>query len=843
MATWFSDLFSTGSTVLASAHTSDSGGTWALAAGASPIASVYATGSGIMASGAASTQVVRTSVISSSPNADTTWNLHVDNATAYTTCGPAIGLASDASSGYIAIHRQSNSKWEIYRLGASLTTTLLATSAGTYTYTNSSDISNVVLSKSGTGATVTVTLKIGGTTVVSYADTDAARVTGNGYAGFWFSTTGTAGGIWVQDVVAADAATAAASITVTPPSPASGVVGVASGSWTVGADGTITGTVVVTPSDSGGGGTFSPTTVSISSGSPTGTFTYTPASSGAKSISVTNDGSLSNPGASTYTATGGAATALTLTGPGSGTVGSASSAFTASANGTLSGSVTVTPSDGGAGGSFSPATVTLNSGTLSANFTYTAASAGAKTISITNGGGLTNPSSLTYTAIAGTVTAPVPPTVADRVKGTASAASGSSITLTGAAASGYRSLAAAFSVGAQGIPVLVQDQTTPANWMVCRCTLTSSTLLTVTSIDSSSNAGAAPTFDGGTKDVTVVMPAKMAYKAPCIDLSDYNIDPTFTVDSTAAIQAAINDAYNRRIEKIKCPPGRYKIAGALTGSGNCQLYIPQTREGTHNRSIYIEGTSPPNFEQQGLRDVSPPDNGTIFESTITGSGTRPSVIGAEQGNSGDAWIWNYTNAGLTNIGIRTRVSTGASSMCGVNFEYLAQVPLLDMLRVDVDSGLQSMPTPNSSSVGVILPPVNNHLALHAGFLYISGYYTGIRFGEHTQIDNLAIVGAARGIELTDSPHGSHIGMYSAEHVAIAFYINGNHPLTVVHYDTEHNTSIAWATYSTDIYKATGSRKIAILRSTVVVGGVGYNEAAFASNDATIYKIVCGAGAN
>lgn len=841
MATWFSDLFSTGSTVLASAHTSDSGGTWALAAGASPIASVYATGSGIMASGTASTQVVRTSVISSSPNADTTWNLHVDNATAYTTCGPAIGLASDASSGYIAVHRQSNSKWEIYRLGASLATTLLATSAGTYTYTNNSDIANVVLSKSGTGATVTVTLKIGGATVVSYADTDASRVTGNGYAGFWFSTTGTATGIWVQDVVAADASTSATSVTLSGPS--SGSVGTASTNFTVGADGTITGTVTVTPSDSGSGGTFTPTTVNISSGSPTTTFTYTAASSGAKTISVTNNGGLSNPSPITYTATSGAATALTLSGPSSGAVSTASTNFTVAANGSLASSVNVTPSDSSSGGTFTPLSLTLTSGSTSGTFTYTPSSTGVKSISITNTGGLTNPSALTYSATSGAVTAPMPWRAKDRVQVTSTAASGTSVTLTETATEGYRSFSAAYAIGTQAIPVLVQDVTTPANWMVCRCTLTASTTLSVDEILSSSNAGLAPSFDSGSKTCTVVPPAKMAYKAPCVDISDYDADPTFTVDSTSAIQTAINDAYSRRIEKIKVPPGRYMLAGSLTGSGNCQLYIPQTREGTHNRSIYIEGTSPPNFEQQGLRDVSPPDNGTIFESTITGSGTRPSVIGAEQGNSGDSWIWNYTNAGLTNIGIRTRVSTGASSMCGVNFEYLAQVPLLDMLRVDVDSGLQSMPTPNSSSVGIILPPVNNHLALHAGFLYISGYYTGIRIGEHTQIDNLAIVGAARGIELTDSPHGSHIGLYSAEHVAIAFYINGEHPLTVVHYDTEHNTSISWATYSTDIYKATGSKKIAILRSTVVVGGVGYNEAAFASNDATIYKIVCGAGAN
>jgi hypothetical protein len=93
---------------------------------------------------------------------------------------------------------------------------------------------------------------------------------------------------------------------VTMSGPSSGAVGAASTNFSIGADGTITGTVVVTPSDGGGGGSFTPTSVSISVGAPTGTFTYTPATAGAKTISVTNDGGLGNPTNITYTATGGA---------------------------------------------------------------------------------------------------------------------------------------------------------------------------------------------------------------------------------------------------------------------------------------------------------------------------------------------------------------------------------------------------------------------------------------------------------------------------------------------------------------------------------------------------------
>lgn len=94
-----------------------------------------------------------------------------------------------------------------------------------------------------------------------------------------------------------------------------------------------------------------------------------------------------------------AATAITLTGPSGGTTGVASTAFTVGANGTISGSHTVTPSSGGGGGTFSPTSVTISSGTPTATFTYTPASVGAKTISATDGGGYTAPSSITYTVI------------------------------------------------------------------------------------------------------------------------------------------------------------------------------------------------------------------------------------------------------------------------------------------------------------------------------------------------------------------------------------------------------------------------------------------------------------
>jgi hypothetical protein len=155
--------------------------------------------------------------------------------------------------------------------------------------------------------------------------------------------------------------------------------------------------VTVTPSDGGGGGTFTPASVTLTTATPSASFTYTPASYGAKTISVTNDGGLTDPGDRTFTCV---ATTYTLTGPSTGSPGVPSTNFTVAlpAGGVVPATVTVMPGDGGGGGTFTPTTVNLTTAAPSATFTYTPASTGAKTISATNNGGLANPAPLTYTA-------------------------------------------------------------------------------------------------------------------------------------------------------------------------------------------------------------------------------------------------------------------------------------------------------------------------------------------------------------------------------------------------------------------------------------------------------------
>jgi hypothetical protein len=83
--------------------------------------------------------------------------------------------------------------------------------------------------------------------------------------------------------------------------PTTGNVGVTSAPFTVTLSGAAIGTVTVTPSAGVGVGTFTPTSVNLTTGSPSNTFTYTPPSAGTKTISVTNTGGLADPAPLTYT--------------------------------------------------------------------------------------------------------------------------------------------------------------------------------------------------------------------------------------------------------------------------------------------------------------------------------------------------------------------------------------------------------------------------------------------------------------------------------------------------------------------------------------------------------------
>ena len=90
--------------------------------------------------------------------------------------------------------------------------------------------------------------------------------------------------------------------------PSTGTVGVTTSNFTVAPNGTYTGTI--TPSDSGAGGTFVPSSLAFTGGAGARTFTYLPIQAGILSISISSNPSLTITGSPV----------LVNVGPGPGTI-------------------------------------------------------------------------------------------------------------------------------------------------------------------------------------------------------------------------------------------------------------------------------------------------------------------------------------------------------------------------------------------------------------------------------------------------------------------------------------------------------------------------------------------
>jgi hypothetical protein len=155
-------------------------------------------------------------------------------------------------------------------------------------------------------------------------------------------------------------------------------------------------TDVITFSDGGAGGSFAPSTLTITNSSSAQTFSYTPAVTGTTTLTVTST-------------QGGVVTGSPLSissshvnyvlrGPSAGTVGLAS-AYALVPSGTTTD--TITFSDGGNGGTFYPATLVITGSYVPQSFSYVPSSIGMKALTLTSkdGGTITgSPSSLSVSA-------------------------------------------------------------------------------------------------------------------------------------------------------------------------------------------------------------------------------------------------------------------------------------------------------------------------------------------------------------------------------------------------------------------------------------------------------------
>lgn len=150
--------------------------------------------------------------------------------------------------------------------------------------------------------------------------------------------------------------------------------------FTVSIAGTLGTAATITPAASvSTSGTFSPTTVSLSTANPSATFTFTPSKLAASNvISTTNSGSLTNPTSVTLAVKAD----LALTGPAAPTTGQQATYEVSLGPGVFSGNLVVTPALSPAGWTISPSTVTLTNSARTKAFTVTPTTTTPATLSV-----------------------------------------------------------------------------------------------------------------------------------------------------------------------------------------------------------------------------------------------------------------------------------------------------------------------------------------------------------------------------------------------------------------------------------------------------------------------------
>lgn len=195
--------------------------------------------------------------------------------------------ASNATA-YMARYNLSGTRWQLYRVNSSASITQLGSDV-----VQSLSVGQVLTVKLLCQGT-TISLIVDGVTKISVTD---STVTAKGRAalGAQVSAATATTLFHFQSVIGAVPSFAATGYSLA--GPANATTGVASGNITVSLTptGGTSSDAIITPSDGGAGGSFTPTTVTLNTASPTATFTYTKPSAGTVTISTTNSLSLTDP--------------------------------------------------------------------------------------------------------------------------------------------------------------------------------------------------------------------------------------------------------------------------------------------------------------------------------------------------------------------------------------------------------------------------------------------------------------------------------------------------------------------------------------------------------------------
>ena len=354
------------------------------------------------------------------------------------------------------------------------------------------------------------------------------------------------------------------------------------------------------------------------------------------------------------------ASSYTLTGPAGGALNAASSNFTVTPNGPYSGTVTLTPSGGGLS---TPVVLTFSSSAAAQTFTITPTAVGPVTVTPTNNGSLTNPSTLTY------ATPPSAPAIGAATAGNGAA----SVSFTapgstgGSAITTYRATCNPGAVTGTGStsPITVSGLT---NGTAYTCSVTATNTYGTSAASSASNSltpvapASSYTFTGpaggplnaassnfivtpnalysGTITIT---PSGGGLSTPVVlTFSSSSTAQTFTIAPTAVGPVSLTPANNGTLTNASAltyatPPSSPGIGTATAGNGSASVsFTAPGSTGGSAISGYTATCNPGAITGTGSASpitVSALTNGTAYTCSVTATNTYGTSAASPASNS------------------------------------------------------------------------------------------------------------------------------------------------------------------------------------------------------------------
>ncbi len=324
-------------------------------------------------------------------------------------------------------------------------------------------------------------------------------------------------------------------------------------------------------------------------------------------------------------------------------------------------------------------------------------------------------------------------------------------------------------------------------------------------------------------------------------------DGDWSVALKAAMQAAIDAGggvvfvpLKAESYKISCP-----YVQLLNGMNpNCQIPFPYVAKDEFLPTLTILGEHSPSFATEGTAHHPRVVNGCIFESTVVGSGSMPSVFGTATADQGVTGERNYLKVRMFNITVRTRTQNGTTNIAGtttaINASRLIQFGG-DQISVDISSTLTDMLEPGNT-IGIYMPEFSNKVEMDLGYICLEGYGEGIRLGEHTCIQKILALGCRKAI-VAGNGYGCSIQQVDLELNQTNVYTDASGDISIFQYNTEHYTGVEgerWYNYLADV-RTNSTGAIRIFNSAVRRSGGGVH--VFSSDTQTTYSVLYGNGAN